>query len=1125
MRLEEVFCGWLGKKLSRKKVLECFDCRMPPKKKSGTRTAASIAKDSTASVTGYLHNVANRVRVPRAEGNKGTRRKVGMVSSHPHPTTVVVGKESTAKEAGDDTKNLTADDSSPVVKGEIANISHDSGVQPSPTIKWIPEENIISEQDGVSTKGEKVDHEIIFGINDNDEDEWDEIVIPTSIHATDSCGANNNRVTPALKRERAGEPLSFSNSETAVFPFVPRVKQERSENEEGNEDGSSLCITTDMPSLFSCEKNVTLQEDKFTSEINAPSTEHLSTFSPGVKGEESEGISNGTSIVPLNHNSAVSASVSSSMSSSFLSNALEMKRNGEAPVPSSSNGVAQKQWPSSWYQRDDPAYDEMRDRRDQLIARRRSERMNKVFLTVVKLLFLLFRGQWLWREVRRPSFLKDVLQVRQVKMNDCAFAVEKNPLIDVETSGRQNGSEESSSCHTLDALPFVTAVKACRTSVRASFDPSNLKPSLAPAWVTVDQDGVKNHTSAAVTLLLKALSRCFQIATPQPDEIEITEDKKNVENRSEEVMKGEKPLQSTGGEGSSSTGINESASKWNAQPAFIHDMHSSNPDCQSAPLVSTFSSCTIPLQKGYLPRIVHEAGNGSATFSTPHVLRHPVYMCLLLLSLAAVAGIDARLVMAVKETSISALTGAPHATTSVEEKDSKNEDDAPFQSTEEKEPLEKLSIFSKKKFQRVSAAASSSSLATTPSEGTETSPTVTVPRKENKKKPTSCFWVEVWSPERLSYFSVNPCQKITTLWGAPYVFAFSKGSAVDVTARYTSLLSKSYLFFQRLGKCTNYRFLWNDKIAWDDAREVSDVLIQHVSTMPKSEEPIGEGSNTVFTSPALPHSSSKSPLLRRKQQIEREGRQLESLRYSETIPNTLSRLHRHPLFVIESDLSRMEGIYPKDRLHTVGSVKGHTVYKRSAVQNLRSRDGWIRERRSLIHGDEEVPYKVVPPPVSRPFASPSHLFGHWQTIPFTPQPLTADKKLPLHGNSKWYVLLQGHEPPNGIVHRKEPHIAKVARKMQLDFRLAVVGFEHKKIHENRRGNWFPIIEGIIIQQHDNSSLLKAYTRWVQLMEEQAAAKRRERSMQWWKLFYQRLLAMDRMQRMYQKGSSFSFPQV
>lgn len=73
--------------------------------------------------------------------------------------------------------------------------------------------------------------------------------------------------------------------------------------------------------------------------------------------------------------------------------------------------------------------------------------------------------------------------------------------------------------------------------------------------------------------------------------------------------------------------------------------------------------------------------------------------------------------------------------------------------------------------------------------------------------------------------------------------------------------------------------------------------------------------------------------------LERERRQLEALMYAEAVPTTLSALHRHPLFVIESDLARHEAIYPKTTQTTVGSVRGQMVYKRTAIVNLRSCDG------------------------------------------------------------------------------------------------------------------------------------------------------------------------------------------
>lgn len=362
----------------------------------------------------------------------------------------------------------------------------------------------------------------------------------------------------------------------------------------------------------------------------------------------------------------------------------------------------------------------------------------------------------------------------------------------------------------------------------------------------------------------------------------------------------------------------------------------------------------------------------------------------------------------------------------------------------------------------------------------------------SKKLPSSCFWAEVWSAERGCFISVNPCADCTTLWGSPYTFSIAGDVVMDVTPRYISKYSSAFAFNRRLGRCNQFSFLWRDKLNWDDNREISEILLE---------------------------SFSKSMTSATRELLSRERQQLESLAYSEAMPTTLAALHRHPLFVIESDLAKHEGIYPKDASTIVGCVKGNTVYKRSAIVNLRSRDGWLRECRSLI--DEESPaYKSVPPPASRPFASPSMFYGMWQTKPFEPVPLRPDGNLPLHGRTGWYILLD-RTPASGLAHLVEPQIVRVARRMQLDFRLAVMGFVHKRLVENRRGRWEAQIDGIVVKETDRPQLLHAYCEWLRLVQEQETAKRRQRAYHGWLTFSQRILAMDRLHQQYLKGVSIA----
>lgn len=1102
---------------------------MAPKKNSGTRNAASIAEVSAASVVGYLQNAACRTRVPRAEGGKGTRRKVGMVSSHHVPSAVAGNEEE--RFAEEDEKKVVASD---VVPGEV----NQEGVHLPDHYEHPESLGVlchISKCEGTaentSTTSPSGDTNFKLQDQNEEEDEWDEIVFPTIVPPTTLHATPNIQTEPSLAKSEEERDPAFTmvewNRETTVG-----VKKEALESDE-----CTLLIASDLSrtqKAFLIETSGERVEKRILCR-NDSSDVHQGTsvnYSAEMKTEVCGNTSTISSSASLNDTKRDAALISFAQSSSTLLMSEPAAERKNPSVLRRTSEETQQQNGSTWHRLDDSAYDEMRYRRDQFTARRRSQRMQKVFITVTELIFLLCRGHWLWREARRPLLLRMVLRVRkrcQGSPIPIADPIPPNHREATDCSQSTEATTRSSEQHW--EFPLLAAVKTSQQWVRASREASVLKPSLTPAWITTEQDGVKNHTSAAVTVLLQALNQCFRVAPlPPPPKHRVEHLEGDTTMAHEGTMDSFPPHDGHRHESPTIRAETNSVPEGKGLSDPCAAVHCNPTNTGESPVLSSFSSFSswsVPLQKGFLRSLLHKTGRATCiTLSFPYLLDHPLYMCLLFLSLAAAADVEARLVIAMKETCGLISLDVSTSTAETTKEGEQDESELLFLPQGKSSTLETLGIFSGKKRSRSGTATGKPSAYRSPGTGSPAPSRAVDQRKESRKKPTSCFWVEVWSPERACYCSVNPCRGITTLWGAPYVFAFGKGRVVDVTPRYTSCLSGSYLSFQRLGKCINYRFLWIDKISWDDTREVSDVLVEQwgpradskgAETLQKRQNSI----STLIASSILPMNCLSQP----KHQMEREERQLESLRYSETIPHTLSQLHRHPLFVIESDLSRTEGIYPKDRLHTVGSVKGHIVYKRSAVQNLRSRDGWIREGRSLIHGDNEIPYKLVPPPASRPFSAPSHFFGFWQTMPFAPQPLTADKKLPQHGNSKWYILLRHHSPPTGILHRREPNIAKVARKMQLDFRLAVVGFEHKKVQENRRGSWFPIIEGIVIREQDNTPLLRAYTRWVQLTEEQAAAKRKERALQWWKLLYQRILAMDRMRRLYCKGSSFSFPRA
>lgn len=553
-------------------------------------------------------------------------------------------------------------------------------------------------------------------------------------------------------------------------------------------------------------------------------------------------------------------------------------------------------------------------------------------------------------------------------------------------------------------LILSQAVTAARQLSSETGTPANSKPSLAPAWVTPAKDTVNNRTSETIAHLIKVVNEVFALQATG-----------NVEDTADVAADDDSSIMAD----------------WAAtiEPQF---------------LVNALRA--------------HRSLAPQEQIALPHTL----YFCVIFCSLARMARLDCRLVIAKQAEKVD--------TDSANPQDGNEEAVVPSPA--------KMSVFYKDPNKKGGKRGCK------PAETEENSGE----QVKSKKQPSSCFWVEVWSLERSSFVAVNPCAGCTTLWGAPYTFSIAGDVAVDATPRYTSKFSTAFAFNRRLGLVGKFGFLWKDTIKWDDSREISEVLLEPFS---------------------------KDAAAKTRERMPREQKQLESLRYSEPIPTTLTALRGHPLFVIESDLSRFEGIYPKDAVTTVGRVKGNTVYKRSAVASLRSRDGWLREGRSL-RDEGEPAYRLVPPPASRPFAAPSMFFGMWQTKPFAPLPLGEDGSIPHHGRTSWYVLLTA-QAPAGIVHLTDPQIARVARRMQLDFGLAVVGFNKRQIEEQRRGQWEAVIDGIAVREADQARLLHAYKEWMQLIQEQEAAKRRDRSMHWWMLLIQRTLAMDRLRKQYLEG--------
>lgn len=175
------------------------------------------------------------------------------------------------------------------------------------------------------------------------------------------------------------------------------------------------------------------------------------------------------------------------------------------------------------------------------------------------------------------------------------------------------------------------------------------------------------------------------------------------------------------------------------------------------------------------------------------------------------------------------------------------------------------------------------------------------------------------------------------------------------------------------------------------------------------------------------------------------------------LPKRFSDYKNHPLFVLERDILKFQGIYPSNA-PPLGFFRDLPVFSRSCVHVLRSRETWLREARSVKPNEEA--YKVVKPRFNSAKSrlagdkATLDLFGEWQTKPYEP-PVAQDGIVPrnAYGNVEVFKKCM---LPIGTVHMRLPGLLRIANKLKIDCVPAIVGFE-----TNRNGSR-PDFDGFVV---------------------------------------------------------------
>lgn len=245
-----------------------------------------------------------------------------------------------------------------------------------------------------------------------------------------------------------------------------------------------------------------------------------------------------------------------------------------------------------------------------------------------------------------------------------------------------------------------------------------------------------------------------------------------------------------------------------------------------------------------------------------------------------------------------------------------------------------------------------------------------------------------------------------------------------------------------------------------------------------------------------------------------EDMELETKALTEPLPTNQQAYRSHHLYALERWLTKYQILHPKGPI--LGFCSGHPVYPRACVQMLHTKERWLREglqlkvdelpvkvlKRSLklnkgkVPGDEDDENDCVGP------GGTINLYGKWQTEPLCLLP--AENGI-VPKNERGQVDLWSEKClPPGTVHLGFPRIFAVAKKLEIDYAPAMVGFEF------RNGRSFPLYDGIVVCSEFKDTILEAYA---EEEERRGAEERRKNEAQAISRWYQLLSSIVTRQRL------------
>ena len=238
-----------------------------------------------------------------------------------------------------------------------------------------------------------------------------------------------------------------------------------------------------------------------------------------------------------------------------------------------------------------------------------------------------------------------------------------------------------------------------------------------------------------------------------------------------------------------------------------------------------------------------------------------------------------------------------------------------------------------------------------------------------------------------------------------------------------------------------------------------------------------------------------------------EDEELMNVQLSLPLPTALSQYKFNPIYTLERDLLKYQAIYPADA-PIAGSFRENRVYYKENVVELHTRENWLKEGRVIIKGS--VVYKLArgrtKPGADTEQERKIELFGKWQTEIYVPPPVV-DGKIPKNefGNVE---LFQEFMLPAGAAHVDIPGGANVARKLGIDYALAMVGWEFHGIACH------PVFKGVVVAAENQQALLDAWRAGEEVKKEKERTVKEKKVFDRWRQVIRSALIKQRVDEKY-----------